>query len=484
MLANLIGIPLTGLVIMPAGMAVLVTGALPGPQVIDNAALLTMQVGIDSLLAVNGWFASLPATPRRVAPPPPAMLMLLYGGMVVVLCLDMPAAARRVALSGIAAAAVAVSLFSPAPDGIYFARAKGGHLVLAGPQGEADTIPAGGRASARPLSPYLADDAARILVQSVPTGGSLTDGGPAGLRRHDHPAVGQVAIVTSRRRLTAGCRTGAAMVVTTVRADYPCRDGTPLVSLSGLPTGNYTLRITRGGITASGMRSVFAHQSGQPALNLDLAGLEIARFVTRVFRLQADPTGLLQQRFQRGFLFLDQGHDDLAVIRRVGTFDHHRVAVENACLDHRVADDLEREMLAPAKHACRNLELVRGSLSASIGVPAAIRPRSGRLTASAAAATARPTSPIADGRRFHDLDGTGPVGKAADMAAFLQTRNKPVNARFRRQPKRVPHLVKRGGTSFLGMRRQEIQKFLLLACEHDHLRTFMTCSMNVLHCSV
>ena len=249
-LANLIGIPLTGLVIMPAGMAVLVTGALPGPQVIDNAALLIMQVGIDSLLAVNGWFASLPATPRRVAPPAPAMLMLLYGGMMVVLCLDMPAAARRVALSGIAAAAVAVSLFTPAPDGIYFARAKGGHLVLAGPQGEADTIPAGGRASARPLSPYLADNAARILAQSVPTGGSLTDGGPTGLRRHNHPAVGQVAIVTTRRRLTAGCRTGAAMVVTTVRADYPCRDGTPLVSLSGLPTGNYTLQITEGGITA------------------------------------------------------------------------------------------------------------------------------------------------------------------------------------------------------------------------------------------
>ena len=54
MLANLIGMPLTGLVIMPAGMAVLVTGALPGPQVIDNAALLTMQVGIDDAPSMAG----------------------------------------------------------------------------------------------------------------------------------------------------------------------------------------------------------------------------------------------------------------------------------------------------------------------------------------------------------------------------------------------------------------------------------------------
>ena len=71
-LANLIGIPLTGLVIMPAGMAVLVTGALPGPQVFDDAALAAMQFGIDALLAVTGWFAGLPATPlawRRRRPP-------------------------------------------------------------------------------------------------------------------------------------------------------------------------------------------------------------------------------------------------------------------------------------------------------------------------------------------------------------------------------------------------------------------------------
>ena len=92
--------------------------------------------------------------------------------------------------------------------------------------------------------------AARVLAQPVHADGGPANGGAAGMRLHDRAAGGTLAIVTLRRRLTAGCRAGAAMVIATVRADYPCRDGTPIVSLSGLPTGNYTLRITRGGITA------------------------------------------------------------------------------------------------------------------------------------------------------------------------------------------------------------------------------------------
>ena len=89
-----------------------------------------------------------------------------------------------------------------------------------------------------------------------------------------------------------------------------------------------------------------SHQSGQAALNLDLAGLEIARFVTRVFRLQANPAGFFQQRFQRGLLFLDQGHDDLAMIGRIGTFDHHRVTIGMPASIIEITDNLEREMLA------------------------------------------------------------------------------------------------------------------------------------------
>ena len=113
--------------------------------------------------------------------------------------------------------------------------------------GQPDTIMARGPGMARSLSPYFADNAARLLAQPV-----HTDAGPrsAGMRLHGRAAGGTLIIITLRRRLTAGCRSGAAIVTATVRADYPCSDGTPLISLFGLPAGNYTLRITNGGITA------------------------------------------------------------------------------------------------------------------------------------------------------------------------------------------------------------------------------------------
>ena len=250
MLANLIGIPLTGLLIMPAGMAVLVTGALPGPQVFDDAALAAMQFGIDALLAVTGWFAGLPASPWRVAPPAPVVLSCLYGGMAVALCLDISSSARKLALAAIAVLALAASLLSPPADGVYYARGKGGHLMLAGSTGQADTITAGDGAWRDPCHPILPTMPRACLhslftPMAAPPTAVLPECGFTTARPAEHSP-------SSRHddRLTAGCRAGAAMVVATVRADYPCRDGTPIVSLSGLPTGNYTLRITRGGITA------------------------------------------------------------------------------------------------------------------------------------------------------------------------------------------------------------------------------------------
>ena len=153
-------------------------------------------------------------------------------------------------------AALATSLFSPAADGVFYARETGGHLVLAGSAGQAAVLPAAtGWRAARPLSPYLADNAARAVAQPVAKlPASVTPpapvGGGDGMRLHDHPAAGRIVIITTRRRLTAGCKAGGAMLISTVRADYPCRDGTPLVSLSGLPAGNYILRITKHGIDA------------------------------------------------------------------------------------------------------------------------------------------------------------------------------------------------------------------------------------------
>lgn len=67
---------------------------------------------------------------------------------------------------------------------------------------------------------------------------------------------------------------------------------------------------------AEQQRSVFTDQSGEPALNLDIICLEIAGLIVRVFRLQTNAARLFQQRFQRGFLLLDQCDNNVAMIGR------------------------------------------------------------------------------------------------------------------------------------------------------------------------
>ena len=80
------------------------------------------------------------------------------------------------------------------------------------------------------------DIAARILAQPVDTSREAS-----ALRLFDHVNGDSVAVVTGRSALSAGCGSSARFVLTTVRADYPCRDGRPLYSLAGLPSGNYLL---------------------------------------------------------------------------------------------------------------------------------------------------------------------------------------------------------------------------------------------------
>jgi hypothetical protein len=59
-----------------------------------------------------------------------------------------------------------------------------------------------------------------------------------------------ITIVVSRRGLTRACRAGGDLVLALVVADYPCRDGTPLISLAGLPPGNFLLWVGRERVTA------------------------------------------------------------------------------------------------------------------------------------------------------------------------------------------------------------------------------------------
>ena len=59
-----------------------------------------------------------------------------------------------------------------------------------------------------------------------------------------------IAVVGARRLLSRACRSGSDLVLSLVVADYPCRDGTPLVSLAGLPSDNFLLWIGKDRVTA------------------------------------------------------------------------------------------------------------------------------------------------------------------------------------------------------------------------------------------
>lgn len=250
-LANLAGIPLTGLWIMPSGLVVLVTQFLPVPGVMETAALAVMEAGINLLVMVAALFAEMPFSPVRVSPPGAPLLVAIGLAGLVCLCWRLP---RPVILTGGMVAGMAVVLTLALRPGVDAVLLGGNRLVLAGIDGDA-TLYTDGDAHRRARQP------ARQLALSSFHG----DAALRALARHRvKPAPGKqhrfgqqqladgrvVTVAVSRSGLSSACRAGGDVVLAIVLADYPCRDGTPLFSLATLPQGNFLLRIAQDQVTA------------------------------------------------------------------------------------------------------------------------------------------------------------------------------------------------------------------------------------------
>ena len=82
--------------------------------------------------------------------------------------------------------------------------------------------------------------------------------------------------------------------------------------------------------------------------------MHVDRLHARVRRLEADAVALGVVALHRR-LALDHHHHDVAGVGALALAHEDVVAVEDAVLDHRLADDLEREDLAPVaeQHASR-----------------------------------------------------------------------------------------------------------------------------------
>ena len=293
--ANLIGIPLTGLWIMPAGLTVLATQLLPVPQMIADICLWVMQVGIGWLVAVATWFSERPYTP--IALPPPGSGWLYAGFILTCCCLVVgrhgkkePQARLRGAnlgdfsLRGASIVAVLVMIafwvIRPVPDAVLFARTTS-QLVIA-----VDAVDRAGRdtdvrnrdgddtafafsSSRRALSDFLAGNAARVLgVQAVipaRTGwfreiaasgghrvnvvlhrGALSDACSLAYGKAEHAQEHDVT-PEDNGSLNAELRDSRSrgMVLALVAASYPCGGGVPLFSITGMPAGNYLVWLPR-----------------------------------------------------------------------------------------------------------------------------------------------------------------------------------------------------------------------------------------------
>ena len=242
-LANLAGIPLTGLWIMPSGLLVLVTQFLPVPAFIEASALAVMGAGIDLLINVAALFAELPVSPLRVTPPGAPLLVAFGTCGLVVICWRLP---RRIKAVCVILMFAATTLFLGLRPGVDAVLLGGHRLVVAGLDGGA-TLHAMSAAQHRALSSFHGDAALRALARHrvMPAAAPKSY-----ISQHDLKNGRRVTIVSSRRGLSRACRADADLVLALVPADYPCRNGTPLVSLAALPPGNYLLRIGRDQVTA------------------------------------------------------------------------------------------------------------------------------------------------------------------------------------------------------------------------------------------
>ena len=79
---------------------------------------------------------------------------------------------------------------------------------------------------------------------------------------------------------------------------------------------------------------IIPDQTGKLALYLNSIRAEIAGFILRICRFEANPARLFKQCFQSCFLFVNQGNNDLTVAGCIRPFDDHGITLKNTSFNH------------------------------------------------------------------------------------------------------------------------------------------------------
>src|SRR6185503_2433448 len=236
-------------------------------------------------------------------------------------------------------------------------------------------------------------------------------------------------------------------------------------------------------------QSVAAVKPDQPALHPHTIGAKNACFVARIGGLQGDRCALAAQPLQRDFVVVDQGDDNGPVLGSVRALHHDGIAVIDARLDQGVALNFEGEVLAAPEQAGWNIKragLVKQSFDRRASRDLAIEGKLDRFAWLAYRRGAGEATEVAlnhirsktagygslPGRHWHanlfgqpdHLQRSGSMRQPLQEAAFLEPRDKPMDARFRAQPKCLLHLVERRRDAMrLKVAVDEHQQLVLLA---------------------
>jgi competence protein ComEC len=354
LLANMIAVPVMSLWIMPLGLLAFFLL----PFGIEVLALYPMGLGIDLVLWVAESVAGLPAAVLRVATVPKgAIIAISLGG----LWLAIWQSGWRLLGLGPLLLGLVLATRPDLPDILI-----GGDGRLAAVRLEDGALGVSNR--------RLARFEREMWMRRLGTDRSITwpDTGPGLSERMRCDVLGclyrdgaqVVAFVFDGRALDEDCRLASILISLEPLGRVRCAGpGIVIDRLDLWREGAHADGACPAGQAAMGSLagrggSVTAQQTDKPALNSHAFGGKDPGLVALVGGLQGKGAAFAPKALQCGFLVIDQGHDDGPVFRRVGSLDDHRIAVENAGVDHRIALDLQRVVIALAKQRDRDVHIV------------------------------------------------------------------------------------------------------------------------------
>jgi len=238
-IANMIGIPLTGFWIMPSAFIYLVSlplglGGLSGP---------VFELGINVLIATAEFFAHLPLAHTAVAPPGYGWISV---GVVGVICSYVMTRPARWFGSGLIISAMLGWWLTPLPDAAVFIQHHGASVIFSDPKRALLLYGS--------LSEFLVN-MARLRLGGQGDSAEYQD--CALFCRHPMPAGDSIAIVLHRRGLSGACDDQhTAYILSLVVPFYPCKSTKTIYYIDeGLPR-NYLLFIGKNRIKTQSSSSL------------------------------------------------------------------------------------------------------------------------------------------------------------------------------------------------------------------------------------